>query len=131
MQDPGGDGKIVYLFLPLYQVRMTVSVDCFLPMPRLAVQRTVIVALDYLNTGSMAHTATCLYLTISSPVSTNISVALYLHDNMARLVEQFMFHHVFIWLRYYQATQSALPQLSLTSFWSQPLTLRSEETSRT
>ena len=30
MQDPGGDGKIVYLFLPLYQVRLTISAHCFL-----------------------------------------------------------------------------------------------------
>lgn len=47
MQDPGGDGKIAYLFLPLYKVRMIVSVRCFPipPLPRLAVQRTVIVTL--------------------------------------------------------------------------------------
>ncbi len=60
MQDPGGDGKIAYLFLPLYKVKMTVSVRCF-PMPplaRLTVQRTVIVALEYLNTRSMAHRPT-------------------------------------------------------------------------
>lgn len=67
---------------------------------------------------------------MSSLVSTNISVALYLHDEMARLVEQFMFmfYHLFICPRYYQATQSARP---LTSFRSQPLTPPSEETSRT
>jgi hypothetical protein len=28
MQDPGGDGKIVYLFLPLYEVRTTALGRC-------------------------------------------------------------------------------------------------------
>ena len=59
MQDPGGDGKIVYLFLPLYQVRMTVSVHFFLSDAATAeVQRTVIVALEHFNTRSMAHKST-------------------------------------------------------------------------
>jgi len=57
MQDPGGDGKIVYLFLPLYKVKMTVSVRCF-PMPalpRLGVQRTVLVALEYIIPDPIAY----------------------------------------------------------------------------
>jgi len=55
MQDPSGDGKIVYLFLPLYKVRMTPSSCYLLPdggSPKLDVPRTVHTALEYLNTGS-------------------------------------------------------------------------------
>jgi hypothetical protein len=41
VQDPSGDGKIVYLFLPLYKVRMTVSDRDLFSDGGIDVQRTV------------------------------------------------------------------------------------------
>jgi len=113
MQDPGGDGKIVYLFLPLYKVKMIVSVRCF-PMPTLpwlGVQRTVLVALEYIITRSSStqiNLITILCVAMSGLVSTHFSVDP-VHDYKARLVEQFMINHLFRYTGYYQATQSTRP----------------------
>lgn len=109
MQDPGGDGKIVYLFLPLYQVRLTVSVCCspMPPLPRLAVQRTVIVALEHLNIRSMAHKPTVSHVCVDDVWSgLHIHFGGLLHGEKPRPVRQFVDHHLFRCLGYYQVTQS-------------------------